>query len=414
MQTQLADSEQEILSSPTLCGNPGNNAMNQLRADFTDCALPSESLSNQCIPGYVNEPDNCGYQYNLEGLCTYCNTSTINSTDSCCVTSEAQSRCQNVKLPAYSSMSPLFPTSTSVPTSTPSAASNSGAAHHGLSGGQIAGTVIGSIAGAALLIGLLICCCLVTRRRHQTTASRESLNQPTPPRSGITEKKGGFEALPGARVTRMAALEGSNDSSPQNGDHGSRTLQSARSNGPGTSDGSPRATGPATMVPLPKRDKSTSDGVDGSSPESAGYSSGEGGALTQSEQMDSFKDYYSNDEIHPNDHVSTLWAYQPRAADEFELERGDMLRVVGIWDDGWATGVRVHQRAENWDPERNTQRDSGLSGGPSPEESPPQNGDVKAFPVSSTVLSQTCLQFANILIVGLRLPTPTLAQNNRG
>ena len=54
----------------------------------------------------------------------------------------------------------------------------------------------------------------------------------------------------------------------------------------------------------------------------------------QSEQLPFFKDYYSSDDIHPGDKVATLWAYSPRAPDEFELERGDMIKVVGIWDDG--------------------------------------------------------------------------------
>src|SRR5256885_8205201 len=42
---------------------------------------------------------------------------------------------------------------------------------------------------------------------------------------------------------------------------------------------------------------------------------------------------------------TTLFRSQPRAADEFELERGDMLKVVGIWDDGWATGVRLDRKS---------------------------------------------------------------------
>lgn len=54
----------------------------------------------------------------------------------------------------------------------------------------------------------------------------------------------------------------------------------------------------------------------------------------QSEQLPYFKDYYSAEDIHPGDRVATLWAYSPRAPDEFELDRGDMIKVVGIWDDG--------------------------------------------------------------------------------
>lgn len=119
------------------------------------------------------------------------------------------------------------------------------------------------------------------------------------------------------------------------------------------------------------------------------YSSPEGVASGQSEQLPFFKDYYSQDEIHPNDKVATLWAYQPRAGDEFELVRGDMLKVVGIWDDGWATGVRINERAENYDAKHKVQRDSGVSNGSGRKgESPPPSGEIKAFPVcpSTTML----------------------------
>lgn len=54
----------------------------------------------------------------------------------------------------------------------------------------------------------------------------------------------------------------------------------------------------------------------------------------ETQQVQSFKDYYSQDSIHPTDTVPTPWAYVPRADDEFGLEKGDMLKVVGIWNDG--------------------------------------------------------------------------------
>ncbi|KAI9660228.1 MAG: hypothetical protein M1831_003535 [Alyxoria varia] len=287
-------------------------------------------------------------------------------------------------------MPPLFTTtsgSSSRPTSAKNAPSNGEGPGQGLSAGQIAGIVVGSVVGAAILLALLIFACLLFRRKKQRD-EKTSLNQPTPPRSGIANKKSrGFEALPGTRVTGITALAGSSASSPHNALH-------SASNGAGTSSGidtspeSQRAYGALGMAPLPKRDKSLSDGVDDSSPGSAGYSSGDGAAPAQSEQLDSFKDYYSTDEIHTHDIVSTLWAYQPRANDEFELERGDMLRIVGIWDDGWATGIRVNQRAEDWEPERSAQRDSGVSNGSRPGDSPPTNGDVKAFPLVCVCLPQ--------------------------
>lgn len=110
---------------------------------------------------------------------------------------------------------------------------------------------------------------------------------------------------------------------------------------------------------------------------------------TQSEQLTFFKDYYSQDEIRPGDLVSTLWAYQPRAADEFELERGDMIKIVGIWDDGWATGVRVHMSAEEWRASGQMLRDSGVSShSNSGNTSPEADSSVKAFPLVCVCLPQ--------------------------
>lgn len=130
-----------------------------------------------------------------------------------------------------------------------------------------------------------------------------------------------------------------------------------------------------------------SDSQHGSSP--GDFSSPEGVASGQSEQLPFFKDYYSNDDIHPGDRVSVLWAYQPRAGDEFELERGDMLKVVGIWDDGWATGVRINDRAEDYDGKHKMQRDSGVSNGSATrDDSPTPSGEIKAFPLVCVCLPE--------------------------
>jgi hypothetical protein len=85
--------------------------------------------------------------------------------------------------------------------------------------------------------------------------------------------------------------------------------------------------------------------------------------------------------------VATLWAYQARAGDEFELERGDMLKVVGIWDDGWATGVRLSENAEQWEARKMEQRDSGVSNGTKRSQMD-SNGDIKAFPLVCVCLPE--------------------------
>jgi len=149
---------------------------------------------------------------------------------------------------------------------------------------------------------------------------------------------------------------------------------------------------------LPKRDGSLSSHSalgavsnhtsprSGSEPE-RNFSSPEGVASGQSEQLQFFKDYYSQDDIHPNDTVATLWAYSPRANDEFELERGDMLKVVGIWDDGWATGVKLSENAEEWEARKALQRDSGVSNG-SRQSRIENDSEIKAFPLVCVCLPQ--------------------------
>lgn len=131
-------------------------------------------------------------------------------------------------------------------------------------------------------------------------------------------------------------------------------------------------------------------GEDPNSPSTGGMSSPQGLASQQSEQLPFFKDYYSQDDIHPGDVVAVLWAYQPRAADEFLLERGDMIKVVGIWDDGWATGVMVDERAEQWEARRQALRDSGVSNtsGRGRDITPPVSGEIKAFPLVCVCLPE--------------------------
>ncbi|KAI9721951.1 MAG: hypothetical protein M1812_001909 [Candelaria pacifica] len=390
-------------------------AMDQIRADFTVCSLPGNSLNGDCVMGAQNEPANCGYSDNLIGLCSYCASSSPNATDSCCVNSKVESRCDNVHLPSTTSLPPLFPspTSTSAPSSTNNSSNSDGSR---LSGGQIAGIVVGSVVGAALLLALLICCC-VRRRKAGSKKGSSIFNQPSPQRQGGNSMtynpigsqgppQQGYEVLPGGRIARMSALEGpSSDSPPHESSSGGGVTGGNRRRNQDTSSSSGYGDSPTFQAPsardimapppLGRRTGSLSSGSmlagdDPMSPHSGSggqFSSPEGVASGQSEQLDVFKDYYSQEEIHPNEKVATLWAYEPRANDEFRLERGDMLKVEGIWDDGWATGIRLDERAEDWDARRKLHRDSGVSNGSTRRtSSPPPPGEIKAFPVCDTNL----------------------------
>lgn len=224
------------------------------------------------------------------------------------------------------------------------------------------------------------------------------LNTPSPTRQNIPRPPMSMDGnspatiLPGARVARMSALEGSTSS----GRHSSRAGDALGAYHDDAYE-SPDSGRSRLGGTLPKRDGSLSShsalGATGHSSPNSGsdpdrnFSSPEGVASGQSEQLQFFKDYYSQDDIHPNDTVATLWAYQPRANDEFELERGDMLKIVGIWDDGWATGVKLSESVEQWEARRHVQRDSGVSNG-SRASTAIGESEIKAFPLVCVCLPQ--------------------------
>ncbi|KAG9241565.1 hypothetical protein BJ878DRAFT_427855 [Calycina marina] len=422
---QQASSEASIVTDSSLCSSPGTDADALIRADFTNCALPADSLGTNCVEGTDNEPNNCGFSNSTIGFCQYCGSGGLNSTDTCCYTAGAETRCAGVVLPTITTsmtFSTALPSSTS--TSASSASSNSSptptasaAKKTGLSGGAIAGIVIGAIALMSLIIALIAL--LVCLRRRRGSQSGSVFNQPSPARRG-TNSQGmifnpvahttpdGYEVLPGGRIARMSALEGHSGGSPPRTDRriGSvteaaaagtaagyagarRRHRNSSSDSYGESPVSNSERGVLRPPPTNRRNGSLSSNsmLGDHDPQSPVSESGEDlssphVASQQSEQLPFFKDYYSQDEIHPGDKVSTLWAYQPRAGDEFALERGDMLKVIGIWDDGWATGVLVNERAEEWDGKRAAQRDSGVSNTSGRrEESPAVNGEIKAFPL---------------------------------
>ncbi|TWU76462.1 hypothetical protein ED733_007174 [Metarhizium rileyi] len=414
----FARSEAYITANKNLCSNPGPDLAKLIRADFTTCSLPNDALTNRCIAGYDNESENCGYGNSTIGLCSYCAAGGINSTDTCCYSAKAEKRCEGVKLPnitATMTFTPPVVTSTisftETPTGSPTGTSDASRGNTGgnkLGGGAIAGIVIGSLAAIALLAVALFFC-FRAMRRQQGSQQGSIFNQPSPARKGplMAQSKPaapeGYEVLPGGRVARMAALEGHSGGSPphRNGSNGvAAFVGGAPRKGTDTQSSSdeyaesPERGGVLRPPPTSRRQGSLSSGSalgsDGpQSPGSAGYSSPLGMASQQSEQLPFFKDYYSQDDIHPSDKVAVLWAYQPRAADEFSLERGDMIKVVGIWDDGWATGIMLDERADDWEARRKSQRDSGVSNTSGiRDESPEAQGEMKAFPLVCVCLPE--------------------------
>ncbi|PTB45636.1 hypothetical protein M441DRAFT_23801 [Trichoderma asperellum CBS 433.97] len=402
---EYAQSEAYITADTALCGNPNSDLNKLIRADFTVCSNPEQALSSSCVVGSDNEPDNCGFGNSTVGLCSYCGAGGINSTDTCCYSSNAEKLCKGVKLPDITvTFTAPVPTATATSSSVPV----SGGGSH-LSGGAIAGIVIGSLAGVIILAALLFFCIRMMRRRRGSNSQTGSIfNQPQPARKGPPMSQGsaapprGYEILPGGRIARMSALEGHSGDSPSR--HGSSPSARAVPYAAKSSDrmsssdfgDTPEPETPYRGLRGPpatsrRQGSLSSNSMLGSDVPGSpiGFSSPNALASQQSEQLPFFKDYYSQDDIHPHDKVAVLWAYQPRAPDEFALERGDMLKVVGIWDDGWATGLMVDERAEEWEARRQAQRDSGVSSTSGPRDSSPQgHGELKAFPLVCVCLPE--------------------------
>lgn len=409
----MATSEENITVNSHLCSNPDDDFMAIIRSDFTVCSTPANAITGTCVSGADNEHDNCGYGPNTLGLCGYCGASSPNSTDSCCVHSNAASRCADVTLPTMNHTLPPLTSSTSSPSNSTTGAAGAGASVQGLSGGQIAGIVIGSVGGAALIAVLIALILLLHRRRKVRNGN--GLNQPNPQRKGsprgsprgsppiqyVQDQPGHSLSPPIGRVTRMSALrEAVTSASPGHSRSNTGAFGDAKYSDNSDSDGiyaSPGAMSKRIPPVTGKRNGSLSSnsffaGVDSDTSPRSGpagqYSSPEGMNSGQSEQLSAFRDYYSQDDIHPGDKVSVLWAYQPRAGDEFELDRGDMLKVIGIWDDGWATGVRIPEGADEFDVRHREQRDSGVSNGSQKVPSPSPIGEIKAFPLVCVCLPQ--------------------------
>lgn len=285
----------------------------------------------------------------MPGLCLYCADSSAESTDTCCYNANAEAICQDVALPTISNLPPI---ATATVTSAANATKEESKEEDdsGLTGGVIAGITVGALAGVCLFALLGFC---FWRRKKQGTVTTYQRNFPRSPPSmtftTVGPATGNYETLSGGRVARMSALTAASSREPASPPHvmlshpGSAMHNSSSSDfglegSPATrrSNYSPQQ---RNLHPAPRaRNTSLSSAsilVDPSSPLS-GTDTGSPNFIgnTQSEQLPYFKDYYSNDDIHTGDRVSTLWAYAPRAPDEFELERGDMIKIVGIWDDG--------------------------------------------------------------------------------
>jgi cell division septation protein DedD len=222
-----------------------------------------------------------------------------------------------------------------------------------LSGGAIAGIVIGSVVAAAILAALAALLCIRTRRRKQSQTDA-ALNQPNPQRKGgspsmhQTDSPTNINMVPGGRVTRMSALREMPSSSPANSRTSRSMFGGGGTKGPysDTSDSDAMGASPGAMsrsrsIPpvTGKRHGSLSSssalaGLESDSSPRSGtvntYSSPEAVTSGQSEQLSYFRDYYSQDEIHPGDKVAGPLESESTSGQRTTIFIGSSATVVSL------------------------------------------------------------------------------------
>ncbi|OLL26121.1 hypothetical protein NEOLI_000627 [Neolecta irregularis DAH-3] len=354
---EFAQSEYSILFTPQLCNGTYNNRADLLRSDFTICSNPSGSLDpNLCVEGLANERNNCGYGTNLVQLCEFCN-SPSNASSICCSNSDL-STCKHINLP----VSPTIPASLlPTPGSVAPMASSTIHGDTGLSPARIA-------VAFALIFAIF-------RRRLNVTGN--AFNQNYPPSSRRQKMKQNIPpsqlyATPPGGVARLSALRQPDDDEEEFALRSTQPplpskqeqMRTREISGPegsiSTSSMTPTSISKSLKPPLRANEKRSSGSsglvpmtvLTSSSPNSGPpvsqhpsytetISNSEG---DMAESMNEYSDHYSSKIITPGSFAAALWTYEPKMADEMALERGDLVKIVAVWNDGWATGIKTSRK----------------------------------------------------------------------
>lgn len=282
-----------------------------------------------CIDGVTNE-GNCGYGPGVSTqLCTACDPTGNMTVPACCYDSKTDlSQCASYGHPgaslvrATSSAPPGFasPTATATNSNDQGAAANQDNSNSGLSGGQLAGIIVGCIVGA-LLIGALLAWLLFSRRR----------------RNGNPEASRGFfygaagRSSSGDKAWNQSE-EGTTRSlgeSPMGEKHAGSSGHGPAAVGAGVGAGA--LAGGAAMAGASQRN----------SPEKrpdSQLSSGTGGSDGRGTTVAQVKDQYTGQDIFPGEDVVAIYPYNASLNDEITLEPDQKVTILRLYDDGWALG----------------------------------------------------------------------------
>ncbi|PWN31618.1 uncharacterized protein FA14DRAFT_91499 [Meira miltonrushii] len=307
---QYAASEQAIVANPAICAPTSiltaqHNATRSqtLTKDFTQCTdwnSLATNNSNTCVEGSANE-GNCGYgPYTSAQLCQACDPSGNNTISSCCTASNTNlSDCASFGYPgaarvaaAASASSSSSSAAAASDTNGSSAASRYNKSGPDLSGGQLAGVIVGCIVGA-LLLGALIAFLLFGSPEMEKSA-------------GGPSNAMNMNALGAAGLGAGAAGIGAAGFAAHHHEQEQQQQQQQR---------------PASPTTRPTSQALTSS------------SGGDKGAT-----VPMVRDQYTGQDIHVGEEVVAIYPYNASLNDELTLEPEQRVTIVRLYDDGWALG----------------------------------------------------------------------------
>ncbi|EMR09196.1 hypothetical protein PNEG_02533 [Pneumocystis murina B123] len=373
------------------------NDLSLIRFDFAVCTSPSASFSLECIKGKSNEPQSCGFGTNILGLCQYCNSSFSNSIDTCCALSNLSSCASlnySISIPSLTDLIPTFTTpitsntisSSSLPTIPINEQEKSNTAK--LSQKTMSFIIILSIIIIIIILSLLILLIILSfnkRRKIRNTMSKlNSAKQPfieedpykrnylslfrtennsntlnyntlpiqknsdyfnrtiitsTPEKELLSANNENKQVKSYKNFYNIADLN-KNHKLYQNTTPSSLKFDSYKSLNHHASQITENNSESINTIALknPKSRPTSSIGQD---------------RVAILPIVMSMKDYYSDHQITRNTEVVALYIYEPKMPDEMILERGDIIHVVSVWDDGWCSGIKIG-KLDNFNTKKNT------------------------------------------------------------
>ncbi|QSL65976.1 hypothetical protein MERGE_003113 [Pneumocystis wakefieldiae] len=359
------------------------NDLSLIRFDFAVCTSPSASFSSKCIKGKSNEPQSCGFGANILGLCQYCNSS-LNSIDTCCALSNLSSCASfnySISIPTTSSAI----SSSSLPTIPINKQEKNNTAK--LSQKTMSFIIILSIIIIIIILSLLILLIILSfnkRRKIRNTMSKlnsvkQHISEEDPYKRNYlslfkTENNSNtsnYNTLPVQKnsdyfnrtiitSTPEKELSTNNENKQvksyknfyniadlnknhklyQNTTPSSLKFDSYKSLNHHTSQITENNSESINAITL-KNSKSRPTSSIGQD------------RVAILPIVMSMKDYYSDHQITRNTEVIALYIYEPKMPDEMVLERGDIIHVVSVWDDGWCSGIKIG-KLDNFNTKKNT------------------------------------------------------------